>query len=73
MGRRHGVARRIAALLPTDESLLVRRYVAEAEQGHLIVVTHADQPEEVERARRVLAARGAREVRHYGCRVITDL
>ncbi len=64
---------RLAALLPTDESLLVRRYVEEAEQGHMIVVTHADRPEEVERAARVLAAHGAREIRHYGERVITDL
>jgi hypothetical protein len=72
-GRRHGVASRLAALLPTDESLLVQTYVEEAEQGHHIVVVHADQPEEVERARRVLAAHGAHEMRHYGRYVITDL
>lgn len=72
-GRQHGVARRIAALLPTDESLLVKRYVAEAEQGHVIVIVHAPAPEDVERARAVLAAHGAREIRHYEQQVIRDL
>jgi hypothetical protein len=73
IGEHRGVVARLAALLPTDESLLVRRYVAEAEQGHSIVVLHAPQPEDVERARGVLAAHGAHEMRHYGPRVITDL
>jgi hypothetical protein len=72
-GRRYGVARRIAALLPTDESLLVKRYVTEAEQGHLIVVVHAERPDDVERARSVLAAHGAREMRHYRQHVIQAL
>jgi hypothetical protein len=72
-GRRHGVASRIAALLPTDESLLVKRYVTEAEQGHLIVIVHAPRPEDVERARAVLAAHGAREMRHYERHVMRDL
>jgi hypothetical protein len=73
IGEHRGVVARLAALLPTDESLLVRRYVAEAEQGHSIVVLHAERPEDVERARRVLADHGAHEIRHYGRHVITDL
>ncbi len=72
-GRQHGIARRLAQLLPTDESLLVQRYVAEADQGHVIVLVHAERPDDVERARSVLAAHGAREMRHYGQRVIRDL
>jgi hypothetical protein len=71
--RHGGVVSRLAKLLPTDERLLVQRYVAEAEHGHYIVVVHAEQPEDVKRAGRVLAAHGAREVRHYGQLVITDL
>lgn len=72
-GRQHGIARRLAQFLPTDESLLVRRYLEEAEQGHFIVVVHAPRPEDVERARAVLAEHGAREMRHYDRLVIKDL
>jgi hypothetical protein len=71
--RQFGVAQRLAHLLPTDESLLVRRYVAEADQGHLIAIVHAERPDDVERARSVLAAHGAREMRHYERHVIRDL
>jgi hypothetical protein len=71
--RQFGVAQRLAHLLPTDESLLVRRYVAEADQGHFIAIVHAEHPDEVERARSVLAAHGAREMRHYERHVIRDL
>ena len=62
--RQFGVAQRLAHLLPTDESLIVGRYVAEADRGHAIVIVHAERPDEVERARSVLAAHGAREMRH---------
>jgi hypothetical protein len=72
-GQEHGIARRLAQLLPTDESLLVKRYVAEAERGHAIVIVHAPRPEDVARASRVLTAHGAREMRHYDRRVIRDL
>jgi len=71
--RQFGVAQRLAHLLPTDESLLVQRYVAEADQGHVIVIVHAERPDDVERARSVLAAHGAREMRHYERLVIRDL
>jgi hypothetical protein len=33
----HGIDCRLAQLPPTDESLLVKRYVAEAERGHFII------------------------------------
>ena len=68
-----GVFQRLAHLLPTDESLLARRYVEEADLGHVIVVVHAPGQDDVERARAVLAAHGARDMHHYGRRVITDL
>jgi hypothetical protein len=72
--REHGgIAWRLAHLLPTDESLLVETYVAAAEHGHAIVITHAESPEDVERVRGVLAAHGAREMRHYERHVIRDL
>jgi hypothetical protein len=72
-GRQHGIARRLARLLPTDESLLVRRYMQEAERGRAILIVHAPNREDIERARSVLAEHGAREMRHYGRRVIRDL
>ena len=71
--QKHGIARRLAQLLPTDESLLVKRYVEEAEHGHAIVIVHAPRPEDVARASEVLAAHGAREMRHYERHVIRDL
>jgi hypothetical protein len=71
--RQFGVAQRLAHLLPTDESLLVQRYVAEADQGRVIVIVHAEGPDDVDRARSVLAAHGAREMRHYERLVIRDL
>jgi hypothetical protein len=70
---RQGIVGRLAHLLPTDESLLVKRYVAAADHGHPIVIVHAEGPADVERARDVLAAHGAREMRHYGQHVIRDL
>jgi hypothetical protein len=72
--REHGgIAWRLAHLLPTDESLLVRRYMEEAERGRFIVIVHAESTEDIERARGVLAAHGAREMRHYQQHVIRDL
>jgi ABC-type branched-subunit amino acid transport system substrate-binding protein len=68
-----GVVKRLAHLLPTDESLLARRYVDEAEQQHVIIVVHAPSQDDVERAREILAAHGAREMHHYERRVIRDL
>ena len=71
--RRGGLAARLAKILPTDERLMLRRYMAEAEQGHSVVVVHAEKPQDVERAGRILRAHGGHEMRHYGRMVITDL
>jgi hypothetical protein len=71
--RRGGLAARLAKILPTDEQLMLRRYMAEAEQGHSVVVVHAESPQDVERAGRILGAHGGHEMRHYGHMVITDL
>ena len=68
-----GVFQRLSHLLPTDETFVARQYVEEAESGHVIVFVHAPSHDDVERARAVLAAHGAREMHHYGQRVITDL
>jgi hypothetical protein len=68
-----GVVRRLAHVLPTDESLLARRYVEEAEQEHVIVVVHAPTQADVDRARTILVAHGAREIHHYEPRMIRDL
>jgi hypothetical protein len=67
------MVRRLTHLLPTDETILARTYVEEAERKHDIVVVHAPSQDDVERARAVLAAHGAREMHHYGRRVIRDL
>jgi len=71
--QQRGVMRRLAHLLPTDESDLAGRYVEEAEHQHVLIVVHAPGQDDVERARAVLAAHGAREMHHYGRRVIRDL
>jgi hypothetical protein len=68
-----GMFRRLAHLLPTDESQMAGQYVEEAEQHHDIIVVHAPHPDDIERARGVLVAHGAREMHHYGRRVIRDL
>jgi hypothetical protein len=70
---RRGVVKRLTHMLPTEESELARRYVEEAEQGRIIVVVHAPADEDIDRARAVLAAHRAREMHHYGRRVIRDL
>ena len=68
-----GVVRRLAHLLPTDESLLTARYVQEAEEQHVLIVVHAPSRDDVDRARAVLAAHGAREMHHYERHTIRDL
>ena len=68
-----GLAARLAKILPTDERLMLRRYMAEAEQGHSLVVVHTENPQDVERAGRILGAHGGHEMRHYGRMIVTDL
>jgi len=68
-----GMIQNLTHLLPTDETILARTYVEEAEQEHDLIVVHAPSQVDVERARAVLASHGAREMHHYGRRVISDL
>jgi hypothetical protein len=68
-----GMVQRLTHLLPTDETILARTYVGEAEQDHVIIVVHAPSQDDVERTRAVLAAHGAREMHHYGQHMIRDL
>jgi hypothetical protein len=68
-----GTVRRLIHKVPTDESILTKRYLDEAERAHVIVVVHAASSDDVERARAVLTSYGAREMHHYAKRMITDL
>jgi hypothetical protein len=68
-----GTMRRLAHAIPTDESLLTKRYLEEAEQQHVIIVVHAASDDDVTRAGAILAAHGAREMHHYARRMIRDL
>ena len=66
--------KRLAHLLPTDESDLARGATwKRREHQHVLIVVHAPGRDDVERARAVLAAHGAREMHHYGRRTIRDL
>jgi hypothetical protein len=64
---------RALALLASDEGDVVRSYIRHAEQGHNIVVVHADQPEAWASIARLLRAHGAHDLRHYGSLVMTRL
>jgi len=64
---------RVMAFLAVEEREFMQEYVAEGVEGHTIVIVHAEQPEIGERVARVLAEHGAREMRHYGRFLITDL
>jgi hypothetical protein len=71
--RHGGIAARLAKALPIDERLLMRRYLELAEKGHYVIVVHAEEPEQIERAKGVLYDQGAHEVRHFGRAYVTDL
>jgi hypothetical protein len=57
----------------TDEGLDDKRREHEAYRGHSIVNVYAPDPHQVERARDILAAHGAHDVKHYGEWTIEDL
>jgi hypothetical protein len=61
------------ALLASDEGQVVRGYIEQAEQGHAIVVVHAEKPEQWEPVARVLREFGAHHLRHYGRLAMTTL
>jgi hypothetical protein len=64
---------RVVALLGAEEGEVVRDYIEEADQGHTIVVVHAEQREAWERIARVLRAHGAHHLRHYGRSEMAEL
>ena len=63
----------LVALLGAEEGEVVRDYLQQADQGHTIVVVHAEQPEQWECIARVLRTHGAHHIRHYGRLVMTGL
>jgi hypothetical protein len=61
------------AWLAAEEGAVVRDYVQQADQGHNIVLVHAEQPELWASIARLLKAYGAHHIRHYGSLVMTTL
>jgi hypothetical protein len=68
-----GFAERLGSLLASEERSYVAEYEDEARQGHSLIAVHAADAETAERVRRVLAAHGARRMRHYREHVIEEL
>ena len=64
---------RALAFLAADEGEVVRTYIEHAEQGHNIVVVHAEQPEMWASIASLLRAHDAHDLRHYGPLVMTTL
>jgi hypothetical protein len=64
---------RLGASLASDEGEAQTEYREEARQGRSLLVVHAPDDAQTERVRQVLAAHGARRMRHYGRFVMTDL
>ena len=57
----------------TDEGLVSQEYFEEAEAGASLIAVLAPEPRLVTEARQILAAHGARHMRFYDHRYITDL
>jgi hypothetical protein len=57
----------------TDEGLVSQEYFEEAEGGASLIAVLAPEPRLVTEARRILAAHGARHMRFYEDKYITDL
>jgi hypothetical protein len=57
---------RVVALLGAEEGEVVRDNVQQAEQGHTLLVIHAEQPSAWECIAGVLKEHGAHHLRHYG-------
>jgi hypothetical protein len=57
----------------TDEGLLSQEYFEEAEAGASLIAVLAPEPKLVAEARKILAAHGARHMRFYDDKSITDL
>jgi hypothetical protein len=57
----------------TDEGLLSQEYFEEAEAGASLIAVLAPEPRLVTEARQILATHGARHMRFYDSKSITDL
>jgi hypothetical protein len=57
----------------TDEGLMSQDYFEEAEAGASLIAVLAPEPRLVTEARQILASHGARHMRFYGDKTITDL
>ena len=57
----------------TDEGLMSQEYFEEAEAGASLIAVLAPEPRLVTEARQILAAHGARHMRFYDDKCITDL
>ena len=57
----------------TDEGLMGQQYFDEAEAGASLIAVLAPEPRLVTHAREILARHGARRIRFYGDKTITDL
>src|SRR5437868_4276110 len=69
---RRGLLGRVLASMGAEEEI-TRQNAEEAEQGHTVVVVHAEQPEVCGGVVRVLAEHGTHAMHHFGKLVITDL
>ena len=67
------VAQRLGALLPSEELLAAKAYMEEMAAGGHWVSVRTPSAEQVESARKVLAAHHGHSMRHYGDWVITEL
>ena len=57
----------------TDEGLMSQEYFEEAEAGASLIAVLAPEPRLVTEAQQILAAHGARHMRYYDDKCITDL
>ena len=57
----------------TDEGMMGQQYFDEAEEGASLIAVLAPEPRLVTEARQILASHGARRIRFYGDKTITDL
>jgi hypothetical protein len=57
----------------TDEGVMSQHYFDEAEAGASLIAVLAPEPRLVTEARQILASHGARRIRFYGDKTITDL
>jgi hypothetical protein len=68
-----GLLEKIAGVFTSDEQLAIDEYLEEARAGRSFVVALAPSAAWVERARRVLAGRGAYGLRRYGAWTLEEL